>query len=147
MDKDYKEAYAEVLEIIKHSDQDIISKVPQKLINFLEENKDDEYIAKIDFNQENWEDFLKKETMAIIALIYRDFILSETERMKLIEEEKKEQQKKEEFYSNNLFKKEAKSENEISTIENMQLVKIRESNWFKRFLKKVRDIFGIGKQH
>ena len=67
--------------------------------------------------------------------------------MKLIEEEKKEQQKKEEFYSNNLFKKEAKSENEISTIENMQLVKIRESNWFKRFLKKVRDIFGIGKQH
>ena len=48
--KESERAYVEVLETIKHMDSDLVKKIPQKLIQFFEEHKDENYQFKFDEN-------------------------------------------------------------------------------------------------
>lgn len=146
MDNVYREAFAEVLEVIKNSNQRILEKIPKKFITFLNENKDNNYIVKIDFTDENWDDSIKQETQAILALIYRDYIVSQEERARLLTEEKEEQirienELREKYNPDNLFKKQdqAKKAEEVMT-EDVAMVEYKESI-FKRFINKIKSIF------
>jgi len=145
MEKIYREAFAEVLEVLNNSNQNIIEKIPQKLFDFLNKNKDNNYIVNIDFYNEKWEDYTKKETQAILALIYRDYIVSKEERIKLLEQEKQEQiriekELREKYNPNNVFKKHNLEEDTIK--EEQALVEYKESI-FKRFINKIKNIFNI----
>lgn len=146
MDNVYREAFAEVLEVIKNSNQRILEKIPKKFITFLNENKDNNYIVKIDFTDENWDDSIKQETQAILALIYRDYIVSQEERARLLTEEKEEQirienELREKYSPDNLFQKQdqAKKAEEVMT-EDVAMVEYKESI-FKRFINKIKSIF------
>lgn len=146
MDNVYREAFAEVLEVIKNSNQRILEKIPKKFITFLNENKDNNYIVKIDFTDENWDDSIKQETQAILALIYRDYIVSQEERARLLTEEKEEQirienELREKYNPDNLFQKQdqAKKAEEVMT-EDVAMVEYKESI-FKRFINKIKSIF------
>ena len=146
MDNVYREAFAEVLEVIKNSNQRILEKIPKKFITFLNENKDNNYIVKIDFTDENWDDSIKQETQAILALIYRDYIVSQEERTRLLTEEKEEQiriekELREKYNPDNLFKKQdqVKNTEEVMT-EEVAMVEYKESI-FKRFINKIKSIF------
>ena len=148
MDNVYREAFAEVLEVIKNSNQRILEKIPKKFITFLNENKDNNYIVKIDFTDENWDDSIKQETQAILALIYRDYIVSQEERARLLTEEKEEQSRienelREKYNPDNLFKKQdqVKNTEEVMT-EEVAMVEYKESI-FKRFINKIKSIFKI----
>ena len=110
MEKFNTKAVSEVIEILKHTDKKIVEKIPQKLIDFLFENEDKDYRPNIDFNDENWEKNIEEDTQAILALLYRDYIVSEEEKEKLIKEEKEESQKqeaelREKYNPDNIFKK------------------------------------------
>lgn len=148
MDNVYKEAFAEVLEVIKNSNQRILEKIPKKFITFLNENKDNNYIVKIDFTDENWDDCIKQETQAILALIYRDYIVSQEERARLLTEEKEEQirienELREKYNPDNLFKKQDQVKNtEEAMTEEVAMVEYKESI-FKRFINKIKSIFHI----
>ncbi len=144
-----KQAIAEVIEILNHSESEITSKIPEKFMQFLHDNSDNEYKVNIDFNNENWDDTIKQDTKAILALIYRDYIVSKEERDKLLQEEqerldKEEQELREKYNPDNLFKKknDVVEEKDINSINNMQLVVIKEDNWFKRIWKKIISFFG-----
>lgn len=145
MDNVYREAFAEVLEILKNSNQKIIEKIPEKFIKFLTENKDNNYVVQIDFTDENWDNSIKKETQAIIALIYRDYIVSPEEREKLIAEEKEEQirienELRERYNPNNLFKKnDNKLDKEITNTNS--LIETRNEPWFKKLYNILLKIF------
>ena len=146
MDNVYREAFAEVLEVIKNSNQRILEKIPKKFITFLNENKDNNYIVKIDFTDENWDDSIKQETQAILALIYRDYIVSQEERARLLTEEKEEQirienELREKYNPDNLFKKQdqVKNTEEVMT-EEVAMVEYKESI-FKRYINKIKSIF------
>ena len=91
MDKIYKQAFSETLEVLKNTDESILNKISPKFITFLNENKDEDYCVNIDFSKPNWEDDIKQETQAILALIYRDYIVSPEKRKELIKEEREEQ--------------------------------------------------------
>lgn len=115
MDKNFREAFAEVLEVIKKSNEDIKDKIPKKLTDFLEQNEDKNYIVSIDFSDANWEYSLKQETLAILALLYRDYIVSPEEREKLLIEEqesftKTEKNLRELYNPDNIFKKRSRKE-------------------------------------
>lgn len=88
MNDNYREAFAEVLEIIKHSRKDIVEKISLKFIEFLKTNKKVDYTVNIDFSDENWINNIKTETKTILGLIYRDYIISQQEREKLINDKK-----------------------------------------------------------
>lgn len=140
-----KKAVSEVIEILNHTDKKIIEKIPQKFIDFLFENADKDYIPNIDFYDENWENSIQEDTQAILALLYRDYIVSEDEKMKLLKEEQEEKLKienelREKYNPDNIFKKKNIEEN--IQINNVQLIEIKETSWFKRALDKILKFFG-----
>ena len=145
MDNAYKEAFAEVLEILKNSDENIINKIPKNFINFLDENKDKNYIVKIDFSNENWEDYTKQETQAILALIYRDYIVSPEQRERLLAEEneeliKAEKQLREKYNPDNIFEKHNKPQEEHQN--NVSITEYKDPI-FKRIINIIKRFFHI----
>lgn len=145
-----KKAVSEVIEILNHTDKKIIEKIPQKFIDFLFENADKDYIPNIDFYDENWENSIQEDTQAILALLYRDYIVSPEEREELLIEEKKEQEEnerklREKYNTDNLFKKK-NIEMPDELVEETQLIEVKEYPWYKRLFKKILAIFNIHKK-
>lgn len=147
-----KRAFSEVIQILNHTDKEITEKIPQKFIDFLFKNTDDDYMTNINFNDDNWSNTITDDTKAILAMIYRDYIVSEDEKLELIKEEKAEQAKQEEllrekYNPDNLFKSKSKIEEDKQEQENAvtstQLIEIKEAPWYKRLFKKILSIFGL----
>ena len=139
----YRQAFTEVLEVLKHTSKSIVEKIPEKFIIFLKDNKDNEYIADIDFSKPNWEDEVKQETQAILALIYREYIVSPEKKSELIREEQEEQIRienavRDKYNPDNIFKK---NKEEI-VVENTNLpVEIKKETFFKKLISFIKRLF------
>lgn len=150
MNKQYKEAFVEVIEVLNHSSHTVLEKIPQKLINLFNINKSETYVANIDFSNANWEETLMPTTQAILALLYRDFLTSNEEREKLINKEKEAKLYAETLGINqvdasNLFDNNTSintSEN-IEISNNCELVEFIEIPWYKRIYYKLLAILNI----
>ena len=81
MDRAYEEAFAEIDEIFKIMPIDLLSKIPAQFRQMISENRARDYDVRIQEHLE--EKNLKKETIAILGLIYRDFLASPEERDEL----------------------------------------------------------------
>ncbi len=144
-----KKAVSEVIDVLKHSEIEVTQKIPKKFIEFLTKNSDRDYIPNIDYSEENWENSIEEDAKVLIALIYRDYIMSEEEKEKVIEEaERQEQEIREKYNPDNLFKKNSKIENEKSQDDTEQEVQkslliIKEEKWYERIINKIKEIFGI----
>lgn len=144
-----KKAVSEVIDVLKHSEIEVTQKIPKKFIEFLTKNSDRDYIPNIDYSEENWENSIEEDAKVLIALIYRDYIMSEEEKEKVIEEAERQEQKIREKYNlDNLFKKNSKIENEKSQDDTEQEVQkslliIKEEKWYERIINKIKEIFGI----
>ena len=142
-----KKAFSEIIEILNHTDKQLVEKIPDTFIKFLFENMDKEYEVEINFFNENWEETILEETKAILALIYRDYIVSAEERKDLLIEEKRERERqerelREKYNPDNLFKnKHSEIPNEFT--ENTQLIEINQYPWYRRLYHKIVSIFGI----
>ena len=145
MERTYKMALTEVFEILEYLPNDITSKVPQKLMDFIKKEKDDDYLVNI--NQPlNIQDY-SKEAIVLLGMIYKDYLCSQEEKNEL---EKKtielykeyEQENAEKYSSDKLFEENDKIRNFTNTSDlenNVQLAKTNE-NWFekiKKFIKKI----------
>ena len=119
MDKVYEEAFWEVNEVLKLMPIDLISKIPTQFIQIISENKATNYKLEIKepLNQQN----LKPETIAILGVIYRDFLASPEEREKLQEED----------------------EDELKRIEQeeTELVLYKKESFFRKIIKFIKGIF------
>lgn len=146
MDEEFRKALTEVVEVLKNSEDSIIKKIPQEFNNFLNENMDKNYKPNIDFSKSNWEDNVKEDTKAILALIYRDYLVSKEERNNLLLEEQKEMEER--YNPNNLFKNRTKaeetpnSEEQNYNKENLELMEVKNYPWYKRIYEKILQIFG-----
>ena len=144
-----KKEVSEVIDVLKHSEIEVTQKIPKKFIEFLTKNSDHDYIPDIDYSEENWENSIEEDAKVLIALIYRDYIMSEEEKEKVIEEaERQEQEIREKYNPDNLFKKNSKIENEKSQDDTEQEVQkslliIKEEKWYERIINKIKEIFGI----
>ena len=81
MERAYEEAFTEVEEVIKLMPIDLVSKIPAQFRQTISENKATNY--KVVIKEPLEEQKLKKETIAILGLIYRDFLASPEEREQL----------------------------------------------------------------
>lgn len=144
MEKKYQEAFAEVDEILKIMPIDLLSKIPAQFRQIISENKADNY--KVEIKEPLEEENLKKETVIILGLIYRDLLASPEERevlqVKDAEELKRiEQEMQEQYDVENIFKKRKSSSNisndEIST----DLTVYKEPGFLKKLFNLVKGIF------
>ena len=147
MQEEYNKAYAEAMVVLNNSSKEILEKIPEKLLHFLNENKDKNYLVNINFQDEHWENTLMDETKGILGLIYRDYIVSTQQRNKLLLEEKKNQLKsekeiKEKYNPDNIFNKRKKSDiNDQEEVDQSELMKIKEVSTFRKILNKICGIF------
>ena len=140
MERTYQEAFTEVDEILKIMPIDLLSKIPAQFRQIISENKADNY--KVEIKEPLEEENLKKETVIILGLIYRDFLASPEEREELqlkdAEELKKiEQEMQEQYDIKNIFNKRKynpnTSNNEVST----DLIVYKEPGFLKKFFNLV----------
>ena len=148
MERAYEEAFTEVEEVLKLMPIDLVSRIPAQLRQTISENKATNY--KIVIKEPLEEPKLKKETIVILGLIYRDFLASPEEREKLqikdSEELRKiEQQMQEQYDVNNVFnnKKRYKILEENQNSKDLTLYK--EPNFLVKFFNMIKGIFNKNK--
>lgn len=76
---EYSEAIVEVLEILEYSDDNILEKIPKKLIKFWERNKSNTYKPNLDHNKSISEMNLKDKTKSILSMIYLNYLCNDAE--------------------------------------------------------------------
>ncbi|MGN1297350.1 MAG: hypothetical protein ACI4VH_02815 [Clostridia bacterium] len=144
MEDKYSKALKEVYVILENSEEKIKRKIPENFKLFVSKNMDKEYIPNINFNNEAWEDTIMEETQQILAVIYRDYLVTKEEREELLKEESEEEKRmeqelREKYNPDNIFK-EHKEKNR-SNDTNTSMIKIEEIKWYKKFINKILSLF------
>ena len=144
--KELSEAAVEVNEILKYTSPELVAKIPQKFMDFLNEISSKTYTFDYDKTKSLEEQELKPKTQGLLALIYKDYLCDDKEKQEYMDKVAKvlydiEQEKKEKYNTDNLFENKAKpkEEQKNSTQNNLPMEK-EEEGLFKRiflFFKKV----------
>lgn len=79
--EDYREAISETLEILQFADEEIINKIPLEVLQKLNSQKSITYIPKFKEIEGVSEEKISKKAKAILAVLYRDYICTEEEKI------------------------------------------------------------------
>ncbi len=144
MERAYEEAFTEVEEVIKLMPIDLVSKIPAQFRQTISENKATNY--KVVIKEPLEDQKLKKETIAILGLIYRDFLASPEEReqlqMKDAEELKKIEQRMQEQYDiENIFEKKKRTKRLENDQDSKDLTLYKEPNFLSKLFNIIKGIF------
>ena len=138
-----KEAYSEVYAIINLMSLSLINKIPESILQNIEEKRDKEKIVEIDNIEEH---DVSEQANKLLAVLYKNYFASDEEKSVIQAKEKaqyeKEQKELHEKYNpDDLFKN--KTSNAEETVENtMMIVEYKKSffvkikNWFKKIFSK-----------
>ncbi len=139
LDTEIKKAYSEVYEILKLVDKEYFDKIPKKFVEFLEREKDNNYIPNINENISLEEQKLLNDTINILAMIKLDYWCSseeeKSELLKLLNENEKKHRENinEKYNPENIFEK-------TTNRENKDLVEVKEKKWYEKFWDMFRNI-------
>ncbi len=146
---EYSEAIVEVLDILENSEENIVEKIPKKLMEFWQKNKSTTYKPNLDHSKTINEMNLKSKTKSLITMIYLNYLCdnAEKDRINLIlkdNEEKYQKELKEKYNSDNIFKKSSqKSEMKEKSVErSVQMTEYKET-MLKRIINKIKNILYI----
>lgn len=146
-----KEAYVEVLEILRHMDKTQVSKIPLELREFFERNASKEYKFHIDANIPLEEYKLKENTINILAMLNLNYWCNDDEHKQELlrkyhnNDLKKQENLKNRYSTDNLFKKDSK--NIVVQEETLSKTPIiyEENKWYKKIytniLEFIKQIF------
>ena len=144
IDNLYKNAFKEVYEILQNTDTELVEKIPDKFIEFLQNNMNTEYQTNIDNNLDIDKQVLLAETEDILSLIYRSYWSTDEERQEFYDKDKQELEKfeknKKSQYKDitEIFEK-RKNINNV-TLDNSLMV-IPKENFIQKLLKKLFKFF------
>lgn len=146
---EYSEAIVEVLEILEYSDDNILEKIPKKLIKFWERNKSKTYKPNLDHNKSISEMKLKNKTKSILSMIYLNYLCNDAE----VKEISSIINHNEEIYQTELIKNHnsqhwEKIQNKTNTInENAKSTSItiidNKESIFKKIVDRIKRFFNI----
>ena len=146
---EYSEVIVEVLEILEYSDDNILEKIPKKLIKFWKRNKSKTYKPNLDHDKSISEMNLKDKTKSILSMIYLNYLCNDEESKKiksiinhneeiyqteLVKNYNSQYLEKEQNISNTINKN-TKSTS-ITIIENKELI-------FKKIINRIKRFFNI----
>lgn len=147
MDRNYQEAFVEVEEILKIMPVELSKKIPMKFRKIIIENQAPDY--KVIIQEPLEQQKLKKETLVILGLIYRDFLCDEQERKELKiqdaqELEKIEKELQQKYDIQNVFdaRKENRKKQEVSEDDySTSLTLYEKPTFLKRLFNIIKGIF------
>lgn len=136
MSQEYRIAATEVLVILNNFSEEVLNKIPKKLIEFFKEVSIKDYEFKLDYNKEKQ---ITNKTKDLLAMVYRNYLCNENERKefdkRLFQNEEKYQNNLKEKYNPNIFEnKKEESSQRISLVEYKEV-------WYKKLLKNILHFF------
>ena len=142
---EYGIAYKEVLEILKYIPIEDYNKIPKDKIELFETNANKDYIFNYDPNKTLNEQNVSKIAKGIIAILFRDYWATETQRQKIInmqnyERRKLEEEKLKKYNPDNLFK-DSSTENISETIKEKALIETKKEKFYEKILKLLKKFF------
>ena len=147
-----KEIYSEVYQILNLLGTEYTEKLPATLMNMLKEkraiNYNPQYIEELPLNEQN----IRKETMAIIVLLYLNYWCEDENEVAEINnilknnEEKYQLELRERYNPDNIFKKQKQeTKNVEEQIANETAMIPYKKSIFARIINKIKNIFHIKK--
>lgn len=148
MENNLSKAYSEVLEILSYMEQKYVDKIPQKLLDLFNEEKNKDYIPNINPNISLAEQGLQRKTLALLAMLNLNYWCeNEEEKQEMLKmysenDKKREEEIREKYNPDNLFKKKEQIivDNEVKQ-ENTQLIEYKEKNIFKKIINRIMKFF------
>ena len=149
IDTEYANAYSEVLEILKYIPLRDYNKIPKNKIEVFEINANRNYSFNYNPEQTLEEQNVSKIARGIIAILFRDYWATETQREKIITKQKydriKLEEEKKAKYDIDIFKnrdnfKLKQNVKQDTNANEVSMVKYEESI-FKRIINKIKEIF------
>lgn len=144
---EYSEAMVEVLDILEHTDEELVNKIPKKLIEFFEENKSKTYKSNLDHSVPINEMKLQEKTRALISMIYISYLCDKEEKEKIEAEIKNTVvQKEQQEIKLETIKEQQKAQQIETKIEQKEEPKKQEITeykepFFKRIINKIKNMF------
>ena len=146
-----RNAYTEVYTILQDLDEEEYNKIPPEVIETLDTNRNKEYEYFLDDELELKDQPMLPETKAILFNLFRDYLATPEQKIKIIrmqnEARQKNELKKQQMYNTDVFANKSINkptkidENEVkANKEKKQLVAYKE-NIFKRILNKIKSLF------
>ena len=137
-------AYSEIYSIINLLEDEYLEKIPKKVIDFFDEERDKEYNPIIDVDVSLFEQNLQRKTVVLLIILKLNYwCSSEEEKQEIIDNLYKNKQIKmqnekeieEQYNIDNIFNKKNEVREKITeSSENMQLVEYKEQGFIKRLL-------------
>lgn len=141
---EYANAYSEVLEILKYIPEEDYHKIPKDKIALFEHNANKEYYFNYNPEKTLNEQNVSKIAKGIIAILFRDYWATPTQREKIISKQQNdriqlEKIKSENYHADDILKKRNNIKEETN-VEMTSMAQYKES-LFKRILNKIRHMF------
>lgn len=136
-----KNAYSEVFELMKFIDRNDLNKIPMEVLITIKENRNEEYMPKIDLKNINQS--LNKDALCLYIWLYKTYIAKDKNEVQAINkilydnENKKNKEIKYDFFNKTNDNKESKTE------ESKELVVYKES-FIKKIVNKLKEVFKSG---
>lgn len=127
--------------ILRMLDNKYITKVPQEVWNYIDENKDKNYIFKYDNNKSLNEQNLNIDTISILTYINIEYLLEDDEKRELLtllknDEIIAEQDKRKKYNPDNLF-----NNKKVQSKEEVSLVEIKIEKWYEKLFSFLKNMF------
>ncbi len=140
------EVYSDISIIISMMPVEMRKKISNSFINFIENNKSNNYVSNINPKIPIKEQNIRKETKEILGIIYRDYLCTYEERNNLIREEQKEIRQFEEklrqkYNLDDIFKNKSKKDEKNIQFVNEKRITIIEEKWYKKVWKFLTKLF------
>lgn len=150
MNENTKKVYSEVYQVLNVLGDEYIRRLPKSLYNMLEEKRDTTYNPKytdeITLDMQN----INKESLNILALLqfnyWCDSYEEKLELQNILEENEKihEENLRKKYNSENLFKNKKNVYTKEAIENNMAIAEYKE-NIFRKFINKIKNIFGTNR--
>lgn len=146
--EDIRKRLVEVEYILKKLDDEYIRKIPKEIWDYIEENKDKNYIYNYDESKTLAQQKLSIDTISILTYINMEYLLDEKDKKEMEELLRKdyiiaEEKKKEKYNSDDIFKNKSR-ENLSEQEENNLPIEVKIEKWYDKIFEFLRKIFKGG---
>lgn len=147
MEQRMRIALTEVNCVLENSEDEVLTKIPNKFKEYLNANMDKEFTPSFIPGLAIFAQPISMEAKELLKLVYRDFLATEDERKILIQKEKKilntnaEQERNKQIQTTpvDVFEKKEERPKENEPIKNLQLIKVEEK-WYKKLFRRLKNL-------
>lgn len=150
MRENSKLAYSEIYAIINLLEDEYLDKIPKKIINFFDEEREKNYIPVIDVNVSLLKQNLQRETMILLTILKLNYWCNSEEEKQEIRDNlyrnqqikiKKQKELEEQYNPNNLFKNRTKTNTSNDSPSNLEMIEYKKQNFIQVLLNKIMNFF------